>query len=72
MNRWTIISEVTITGRIKTWMKYMRVTVPPLREVPPNITVDIHFPINGEAFAILIPMVAAPNAKLSHGRRYPE
>jgi hypothetical protein len=57
---------------MKTCRKYILVTVWPEREVPANIAVAIHPPIRGVEFAMLIPIVAAPKARLSHGRRYPE
>ena len=40
--------------------------------MPANIAVATQPPIRGVLFAMLIPMVAAPNARLSQGRRYPE
>ena len=36
-----------------------------------NIAVFTHPPMSGVDIAMLMPMVAAPNARLSHGRRYP-
>jgi hypothetical protein len=64
-----MINKVTITGRMKTWMKYILVTVPAEREDPPKRRVATYFPINGVELAMLIPMVAAPNARLSQGSR---
>ena len=57
---------------MKTCKKYILVTVWPDNVVPANNAFAIQSPIKGVAVAILIPIVAAPNAKLSHGRRYPE
>lgn len=57
---------------MNTCRKYIRVTVCPDREVPANIAVAIQLPISGVEFAMLIPIVAAPKARLSQGRRYPE
>ena len=67
-----IINEVTTTGRINTCTKYILVTVAPLNEEPPNMSVAICFPISGVERAILMPMVAAPNASESQGSKYPE
>jgi hypothetical protein len=67
-----MISKVTITGRINTWIKYILVTVPGVREVPENNAVAANFPINGDEFAMLIPITAAPYANESQGSRYPE
>jgi hypothetical protein len=53
-------------------MKYILVTVLDVREEPPNNKVAIYFPTRGLEFAKLIPITAAPYAKESHGRRYPE
>jgi len=64
-----MINVVTITGRIKTWMKYIRVTVRGVNEDPPKRRVAMYFPTNGDEFARLIPMTAAPYARLSHGKR---
>ena len=64
-----IINVVTITGRIKTCMKYIRVTVRGVNEDPPNKSVAMYFPTNGDEFARLIPITAAPYAKLSQGKR---
>jgi hypothetical protein len=64
-----MINVVTITGRIKTCMKYIRVTVRGVNDEPPNKRVAIYFPTKGEEFARLIPITAAPYARLSHGRR---
>ena len=55
-----MIKVVTITGRIKTWMKYIRVTVRGVKDEPPKRRVAMYFPINGEELARLIPMTAAP------------
>ena len=63
---------VTTTGRMNTWRKYILVTVWAVRDVPANIAVATQPPIRGVDAAMLMPMVAAPNARLSHGRRYPE
>ena len=41
-------------------MKYIRVTVRGVNEEPPNRRVAMYFPINGDEFARLIPMTAAP------------
>ena len=41
-------------------------------DVPANIAVATHPPMRGVDIAMLMPIVAAPNARLSHGRRYPE
>ena len=54
---------------MKTWMKYILVTVPPSSLVLPNNRVAIYFPTNGDELLMLIPIVAAQNAKASHGRR---
>ena len=72
MNKCARMSEVTTTGRMKTWRKYILVTVCPEIVVPANIAVATQPPIKGVLFAMLIPIVAAPNARLSHGRRYPD
>ena len=53
-------------------MKYIRVTARCDSEEPENSNVETYFPINGVELAIFIPIVAAPNARLSHGNRYPE
>ena len=39
MNKCIIINAVTKTGKMKTWMKYILVTVAPESDVPPNINV---------------------------------
>ena len=57
---------------MKTWRKYILVTVCPESDVPANMAFDTHSPISGVLIAMLIPIVAAPKAKLSHGKRYPE
>ena len=64
-----MINVVTITGNMNTCRKYILVTVWPDKEVPANSALAIHPPINGVDVAIFIPIVAAPNAKLSHGKR---
>ena len=53
-------------------MKYILVTVRGVRAEPPNNSVAICLPTNGLEFARLIQITAAPYAKESHGRRYPE
>ena len=63
---------MTNTGKMKTCKKYILVTVWPDNVVPANNALAIQSPIKGVAVAILIPIVAAPNAKLSQGNRYPE
>ena len=50
-------------------MKYIRVTVRGVNEEPPNKSVAMYFPINGDEFARLIPITAAPYARLSQGKR---
>ena len=50
----------------------MRVTVCAVNVVPANSAVAIQPPIRGVELAILIPMVAAPKARLSQGKIYPE
>ena len=72
MNKCAMINVVTITGRINTCKKYILVTVCPDSDVPANIAFATHPPISGVEVAIFIPMVAAPNARLSQGKRYPE
>ena len=52
-------------------MKYILVTVAPESDVPPNINVATCGPTRGVAAAMLIPIVAAPNARASQGKRYP-
>jgi hypothetical protein len=64
-----MISVVTITGRMNTCKKYILVTVWPDNEVPANSALAIQPPIKGVDVAIFIPIVAAPNARLSHGSR---
>jgi len=54
---------------MNTWRKYILVTVCAVREVPANIAVAIQPPISGVERAMLIPIVAAPKARLSHGNR---
>lgn len=41
-------------------MKYILVTVPGVRDVPENNAVAANLPINGDEFAMLIPITAAP------------
>ena len=53
-------------------MKYILVTVRCDKDEPPNSKVAMFLPINGVAFAKLIPITAAPYAKLSQGSKYPE
>lgn len=72
MNKWTKIKAVTKTGSMNTCKKYILVTVWPDKVEPANKMFAIHSPINGVDVAMFIPIVAAPNAKLSHGNRYPE
>ena len=67
-----MISVVTITGRINTWMKYILVTVLWDNDDPENNSVAMYFPISGVALARLMPMTAAPYASVSQGSKYPE
>ena len=53
-------------------MKYILVTARWDRDEPENSNVETYFPINGVELAIFIPIVAAPNARLSQGSKYPE
>ena len=69
MNKCMIIRVVTMTGKIKTCMKYILVTVLWDNDEPENRSVAIYLPINGVAFAKLIPITAAPYASVSHGSR---
>tara|TARA_B100001564_G_scaffold328669_1_gene312580 strand:+ start:529 stop:726 length:198 start_codon:yes stop_codon:yes gene_type:complete len=64
-----IISVVTITGRMNTWMKYIRVTVREVRDEPLNNNVAMYLPTSGLEFAKLIPITAAPYASESQGKR---
>ena len=72
INKCMMMSVVTITGRMNTWMKYIRVTVSGVNSEPENNNVATYFPTSGLEFAKLIPMIAAPYARLSQGKRYPE
>tara|TARA_B100000131_G_C17787936_1_gene480079 strand:+ start:430 stop:636 length:207 start_codon:yes stop_codon:yes gene_type:complete len=67
-----MINKVTITGKMNTWMKYILVTVRGEREEPAKSRVATYLPISGVELARLIPITAAPYARVSHGRRYPE
>ena len=58
-----------MTGSMNTCMKYILVTVAPESDVPPNRSVAAWGPISGVAAAMFIPIVAAPNAKASQGKR---
>ena len=60
-----MISVVTMTGRINTWMKYILVTVLWDNDDPENNSVAMYFPISGVALARLMPMTAAPYASVS-------
>ena len=53
-------------------MKYILVTVPGVNDVPENNAVAANLPINGDEFAMLIPITAAPYANESQGSKYPE
>lgn len=53
-------------------MKYILVTVRCDKDEPPNSKVAMFLPINGVAFAKLIPITAAPYANVSQGSKYPE
>jgi hypothetical protein len=57
---------------MKTWIKYILVTVLGVKDVPENNAVAANFPINGDEFAMLIPITAAPYANESQGNKYPE